>query len=351
MKKNLTLFLLSVAVLASMLRPAAATHIVGGEMIYTCLGNNQYQLTLKVYRDCYNGLAAYDNPAYIFIFNSSGVIVQTLSVQFPGSDTLDNNPGNPCLIVPPGICVEEAVYQTTVTLQPSTGGYWLVYQRCCRNGALITNLINPGSTGATYLETLPDPNVASCNNSPYFNNFPPTVICANTDFVFDHSATDPDGDSLVYSLCAPFEGASTANPQPSPFNPPFPPPYGPVVFSSPYSATNPLGGSPPLSIDPVTGLMTGHPQTVGNFVVGVCAQEYRNGVLIGEHKRDFQFNVTTCTPAVLASTPPEVNNCAGYTVTFQNNSIGGNVYHWDFGVPGISNDTSNLFQPTFTFPD
>ncbi|MCS6991606.1 MAG: PKD domain-containing protein [Chitinophagales bacterium] len=328
-----------------------ATHIVGGEMIYKCLGNNQYEITLKVYRDCYNGLAAYDNPAYIFIFNASGTIVQTLSVAFPGSDTLENNPGNPCLIVPPGICVEEAIYKTTVTLQPSTGGYWLVYQRCCRNGALITNLINPGSTGATYLETVPDPNVATCNNSPYFNKFPPTVICANNDFVFDHSATDPDGDSLVYSLCAPFEGASTANPQPTPFNPPTPPPYGPVIFASPYSATNPLGGNPPLSIDPVTGLMTGHPTTIGNFVVGVCVKEYRNGVLIGEHKRDFQFNVTTCAPAVLASTPPVVNNCASYTVTFENNSIGGNVFHWDFGVPGTNSDTSNLFEPTFTFPD
>ncbi len=347
-RKNISQCVIGFLVLSGL--HASATHIVGGEMIYTCLGNNQYQIRLKVYRDCYYGLAPYDNPAYIFIFNASGVIVQTLSVEFPGSETLENNV-DPCMIVPPDICVEEAVYVTTVTLPPSPGGYTLVYQRCCRNGALITNLVDPGNTGATYLETIPDANLATCNNSPYFNNFPPTLICVNTDFVFDHSATDPDGDSLVYELCAPNVGASAFNPQPAPGNPPLPPPYPPVTFAFPYSANNPMGGNPPLSIDPVTGLLTGHPQTVGNFVVGVCVKEYRNGILIGEHKRDFQFNVTSCVPLVTASTPPVVNECAGYTITFQNNSSGGSVYHWDFGVPGTNADTSNLFEPTFTFPD
>ncbi|HMP13046.1 MAG TPA: hypothetical protein PKD70_04145, partial [Saprospiraceae bacterium] len=31
-----------------------ATHIVGGEIGYKCLGSNQYEITLKVYRDCFN---------------------------------------------------------------------------------------------------------------------------------------------------------------------------------------------------------------------------------------------------------------------------------------------------------
>ena len=32
-----------------------ATHIVGGEMTYTYLGNNQYKLRLDLYIDCING--------------------------------------------------------------------------------------------------------------------------------------------------------------------------------------------------------------------------------------------------------------------------------------------------------
>ena len=29
-----------------------ATHLVGGEMTYTCLGNNTYEIQLVIYRDC-----------------------------------------------------------------------------------------------------------------------------------------------------------------------------------------------------------------------------------------------------------------------------------------------------------
>ena len=32
-----------------------ATHIIGGEMTYVCLGNNNYEITLTIYRDCFNG--------------------------------------------------------------------------------------------------------------------------------------------------------------------------------------------------------------------------------------------------------------------------------------------------------
>jgi uncharacterized repeat protein (TIGR01451 family) len=37
-------------------------------------------------------------------------------------------------------------------------------------------------------------------------------------------------------------------------------------------------------------------------------------------------------------------------VRFNNVSIGGSEYHWDFGVPIILNDTSNLLKPTYVYP-
>ena len=55
-----------------------------------------------------------------------------------------------------------------------------------------------------------------------------------------------------------------------------------------------LGGSDPLTIDPVTGVLSGTPGNLGTFVVGLCAKEYRNGVLIGTTKRDFQFTTGSC---------------------------------------------------------
>lgn len=349
--KKVVLLLGLVSSLALLSQNAFASHIVGGEMSYACLGDNQYQITLKVFRDCYNGQAPFDNPTTVTIYyTATAQLYTTVNISFPGSDTLNNNPGNPCLIVPPGICVEEADFVATITLPPVAGGYTLIYARCCRN-LLVQNLLDPTNTGAADIATIPDTSLAACNSSPYFNNFPPTVICVNQPFTFDHSATDPDGDSLVYELCAPYTGGDALNPYPVPAPPP---PYGFVTYNTsvyPYSATDPMGGNPTMSIDPVTGLMTVTPNTIGNFVVGVCVEEYRNGQFLGEHKRDFQFNVVECTPSVVASIPNVINNCSSFTVTFENNSFGGNIYHWDFGVPGMTNDTSNLFSPTFTYPD
>ncbi len=38
-----------------------------------------------------------------------------------------------------------------------------------------------------------------------------------------------------------------------------------------------------------------------------------------------------------------------YTVTMQNNSIGGDSFYWDFGVPNIDTDTSTLIVPTYVY--
>jgi gliding motility-associated-like protein len=322
-----------------------ASHIVGGEIYYECIGNNNYLVTLKVYRDCYNGQAPFDNPANIFIYNGGGSLVDVLSVPFPGSDTLPNDANNPCLIVPPNICVEEAVYTYNVNLPANGSGYTLIYQRCCRN-ITIVNIPDPSNTGATYEATMPDSNVVICNSSPYFNNFPPTVICVDFPFSFDHSATDPDGDSLVYELCSPYYGANSIDPQPYP-----PYAYGNLTFSSPYSASDPMGGSPPMAIDPETGWLTVTPNAIGQFVVGVCVTEYRNGEMISIHRRDFQFNVAECGSAAVASVPAVLNGCDGFSFSFPNYSTNAITFLWDFGVPGTTTDTSTLFSPTYVYSD
>jgi gliding motility-associated-like protein len=321
-----------------------ATHIIGGEITYIYLGANTYQITLKVYRDCSG--SGYDNPLHITIFDTSGVVNQTINIPFPGAITLPNDANNPCLVIPPNICVEEAIYETVVVLPPITGGYDIVWQRCCRNGSIL-NIDQPINTGSTYLIHIPGP-FAFENGTPKYNQFPPTVVCSSYPLSFDHSATDPDGDSLVYSLCDPYVGGSptAANP-----NPDAPPPYNLVTFINGYSALNPIGGNPQLAINPSSGLLTATPIDIGQFVVGVCVKEYRDGILLSENKRDFQFNVTECTQSVDAITTPAILNCSNLLVSFPNTSIGGQFYHWDFGVPAITNDTSNLATPTYTYPD
>lgn len=340
-----------------------ASHLVGGDLSYECLGNNLYSIQLTVYKDCNAtgpNVADFDNPAIIGIYEGNNLI----NVEEVFLDSRTNIPpviNNPCLQTPPNVCVEEGSYQFTIQLASSNIGYKLVYQRCCRNQTIV-NLDQPGNQGATFSVDIPPSNSVVCNSSPSFNDFPPIAICANDPLVFDHSATDPDGDNIVYQLCAPLNGGSQAIPLP---NPPTAPPYNNIVYLPGYNANAPLDANPGLSIDPNTGIITGTPTSLGQYVVGICAQEYRNGNLIGEIRRDFQFNVTDCESNVTAAIPvidTDPNNslgtagvfvyeCQDFTVDFVNNSQNGTDYSWDFGVAGTNQDKSSAFEPSYTFPD
>ncbi len=351
---------------------ASATHIVGGEIYYEKLTGNNYKIHMKVYRDCLNGVPPFDNPAFFTIFNSSGAVVTTLQVVLTSSITVPPTNNSPCAPSSAGnACVEEAIYETIVNLPPLVGGYYITYQRCCRN-ATILNLTNPGNVGATYWEHIPGPEVVSINNSPRFTNRPPIYICNGIPIAFNHVATDPDGDSLVYSLCTPFDGldaccpivgttptagSQCANPPPSCPSTNTPPPYISVPFALPYSSGYPMSSNPAININSTTGFLNGVPNIIGQWVVGVCVSEYRNGQLIGVHHRDFQFNVINCPYVVSADIVSQTttNNgsgtgyCNGFTISYYNNSFNGNTYFWDFGDPNTQTDTSSAFNPTYTF--
>jgi gliding motility-associated-like protein len=322
-----------------------ATHIVGGEINYECLGNNNYRIVLTVYRDCFNGSpdAPFDPVASIGIFDTAWRLVRNQRVAFVKDDTLPIILSNPCLSVPPNVCVHRSTYTTTINLPFRNGGYHIAYQRCCRN-QLIRNIPNPLAVGATYYAYLSEAALHGCNTSARFNNWPPVAICVNEPIVFDHSASDKEGDSLVYRLCAPLEGADQVSPKP---DPPNTGPYIPVTWLGPlYSLNNVLGGVP-LAIDPRTGLLTGTPNTLGNFVVGICVDEYRDGVLISTTRRDFQYNVANCGVPTAAFFVPEIV-CNTLTVSFDNQSTRANTYRWTFGS---GNASSTLAKPVFTYPD
>lgn len=328
-----------------------ASHIVGGELYYNCIGGNQYQVTLKIYRDCNSTGAQFDQALPVTIFDGNNNNIGDFTIPFPGSVNLPvdfNN--NPCISIPTNICIEEAIYQQTVTLPNSSTGYTLAYQRCCR-GPNVTNLSVPEDQGLTLLGEIPPNNVVVCNSSPRFTTYPPLLLCSKETLQFDHSAMDPDGDSLVYSICPPYQGGTSFNPAP---NPAAQPPYNLVAWGAGYSSSNPFGNGT-ISINPNTGWLTATPQVVGLYAVGICVSEYRNGVLLNTNRRDFLFRVLDCEIELSAAITPQedlftfVSYCQGLTIEFENGSQGGSTYQWDFGLPG-NNDVSNAFEPTFTFP-
>jgi hypothetical protein len=88
-----------------------------------------------------------------------------------------------------------------------------------------------------------------------------------------------------------------------------------VNYLGGYSGTYPIDANPALSITPNAGYITGTPTNIGQYVVGVCVSEYRNGVLLSTNKRDFQFNVLFC-DAAIASIPAQTAFCNGFYTQF-----------------------------------
>lgn len=352
-----------------------ASHLVGGDLFYDNLGGGNYKITLKLYRDCncFN-CAPFGDPEYISIYNAGGTLIKQLALPKPQqTQELTSTINNPCLVAT-NVCVEQAIYTGTTNLPPIGGGYTLIYQRCCRNTS-VNNVLQ--DQGATYVTQIPGTDVVpnGANSSPRFKNFPPIFICNNAPLIFDHSATDPDGNTIRYSLTAPFDGANSNCPDPSPASQQpgcqsVPYPYSPIVYTGGFDATNPMNNPPNagvMRIDSITGILTVTPNSQGQYVVGVKADEYQNGVLINSVTRDFQFNVVQCNipigqlPATAFDPKTGIGiykvECSGNTVPFSptiynppptNTPV---TVFWDFGVPNSTTDTSTQLNPTYTYAD
>lgn len=291
---------------------AHATHIAGAELYYSCTGNNLYNVRLVMYRDCQGGQAPFDNPITLFVFNrTTGGLHTTINVPVP-TFTPYVVPENwdACVATPYNLCVEKATYSTSISLPPNSAGYYFAWARCCRNN-IITNLADPECEGVTFLAHVPPATVASCNSMPVFKNTPSIFLCAGRPYYFDYSATDADGDSLVYEISNPFTGLNTSGqgagnnngscgPNPSPVvdlsNLMGPAPYRNVVYAPGHNFLNPFGPGGSININHQTGYLEAFPPNIGVYVVAVSVKEYRNGVLLSENKRDFQFHVIACNP-------------------------------------------------------
>ncbi|QNR24453.1 PKD domain-containing protein [Croceimicrobium hydrocarbonivorans] len=333
-----------------------AAHLVGGELSYRCLGGSNYELRLIIYRDCASNGAPFDDPAIITIFNGSNQVVHNLQVPLHQSSFLPINAPNNCTALPSFVCTQEGIYLDTVNLPAGGGPYTVSHQRCCRNNS-IDNIPNPRLWGNTY--TINIPASPACNSSPRFSAAPPVALCLNVPVNIDMGAIETDGDSLYYFLCSPLHGGGNQVNTTGP-NSPRPdtasaPPYALVPFSNTYSTSYPIASSPAFNLDPQTGMLSGKPNQVGQYVFAVCVQEWRNGVLLSTLRRDFQFNVTAACVRTTADFDEQdldpYTLCSGKTIQFNEDCINTSRYFWDFGVPLTNSDTSNLPNPVYTFPD
>lgn len=334
----------------------SATHIVGGDMTYRCIGNGRYEITLEVRRDCEYGDpdAPFDLEAIIGIFDGSGNKIVGLGsnglflFKFMGDDTINDTLISDCLVGGNDVCVHRAIYKDTVQLPYRANGYILAYQRCCRNTTL-NNIVDPLLTGMTLAVNITPKAQLTCNKQPQWDEWPNLYTCADDLLVIDQGATDEDGDSLVYRLVSPYSGATFDKPKP---DRPSDPPYrnDTVVWRAPaYSLQNIMGGDP-LTIDSNTGVITGRPNTPGQYLVAVLVEEFRDGELISSRMRNFQINVRPCGDSPDSDFTFDEDPCdSDYIVDFENLSNGAISYKWYFQYPD-SSITSEEENPSHTYP-
>lgn len=266
-----------------------ASHMMGGEITWTCHATGTYVFQLKFYRDC-NGIPG-PNAVNLVTNASIGTIPLTLVSQV---DISPVGSGCPTCANPQNYptAVEEFVYRSSLVVlsgTPPASGWYFYYDDCCRNSAII-NLDATGGgmqilRAVMYAGSNFTPGI--CNdNSPQFAERPSIGLCNSDTVNYANSALDPDLDSLVYDWGKPLDGSSW------PFtNYPFAAGFS---FSSPLPSSSLNPANVNATLDPATGIINFYSVTTGAFVTVTKVSSYKCGQLVAEVFREVEIVLLNC---------------------------------------------------------
>lgn len=260
-----------------------ASHISGGDISYTCVGPNQYLITLNLYRDC-SGITM-STTEFVTLTSTCGASLSVTLNLVNGSNGVEISQLCPPQL-PQSSCnggslpgMQHYIYQATVTLDPPCDTWTISWTTCCRNNT--TNLAG-GSGDDIYIQATLNSASFPCNNSPVFMNHPIPYVCNGQTVNYNPGVVEPDGDSIAYTFISAMDASGM-----------------PLPYVGGYSASQPIQG---ITLNPVTGQLTFTPTVNGYFVVVIQVTEYDdNGNVIGTVMRDFQFVVQTCNNTVPAA--------------------------------------------------
>lgn len=332
-------------------RIAFATHLAGSDISYTCLGGNTYRVELTFYRDCSGSPAPlgvgiefrsascnqYFTDTLLRVIGTGGEITYPCAAQVTScEDSTSSVPG-----------LQQYKFTGIVTFPMQCADWVISWSYCCRNCDITTMVQQSpcvsGSNPGMYIQATLDNLNFVCNSSPVFTNIPVSFVCLGQSFTFNHGVTDPDNDSLVYSLVNPLRNSTDS-----------------IPFISGYSATNPITSVPALTISSTTGNITMTPTQMEVGVLSVLVQEYRNGVLVGSVIRDMEIYVRPCNNNLPTASGMNGTNirdttiCPGTLICFDilsNDVDTGQIVTmtWNQGIAGATFNISGFPHPTGNF--
>lgn len=270
---------------------ARATHIYGGQLSYTHVSGNVYNIVLTLYGDCSATNSAFlpgQSPRvrlyrgtqfeqYLFLPEDSS---QRKEVSPVCPEDVNNTACKSPTGTLPGAM--RYVYTRTVTLPPSAN--WRIIFEGTINvdggggsqagrSDNITNVSNVGQQ-LMFLEALLN-NSNGNNSSPGYSSEPTPFFCINKQQQYNQGAIDADNDSLVFSLSPALINSLQT-----------------VTYVPPYNGAMPLAvAAGSFSFNAASGQLSFQPDRLQRSLVVNKVEEYRNGVLVGSSMREMTFIV------------------------------------------------------------
>lgn len=371
------------ALLAGIISPLKATHMMGGDMSYQCLGNGKYKITAKIYRDC-RGIA-FNSPDFgVFGGTNGGNGCGDYKIAITRTGIKDVTPrcstaSSPCTPTNSnfsGEGIEEHTYEVTVDFNTSPLNNFInkssccevtfYIGQCCRNGAITTGAANNDFFTTAMINICNiKKTINKCNTSPQLSNPPIGFLCCNQAFYYNNGAIDTvDFDSFSYRLVSGIQSKPN-----NPVN--YSSPFDARWFMTPYcvppttikcppnSRTNPPRG---LFFDTSTGDIIITPTKCDEVAIAVIEMvEWRKDsatgkwIIIGRTRRDMQLIVRDdCGYNKAPTLGPQFNYkvCEGETLKFKVESDDETFtpfqtipdttsLKWNNGVPGAKFTIAN----------
>ena len=287
-----------------------ASHIFGGELLYTCINDTTYKLSLTFYGDCSAFAPVFHSldtaHPLIYVYNN-GVFTDSLRLHADSTE-IDVSPVCPRELdsttchngTLPG--VKKFVYSDTIVLHTQSAKWAFIFKgdmgasNAAGRSVNITNIVSPG-TSLIQLEADLN-NTIGRNSSPEYFTVPTPFYCINVPEEYNQGAIDPDGDSLAFKLVQAYDGHTGS----------------PVTYNFPFTATTPMGTTPGnFNFTNVNGQVTFIPDITQDALIVTQVSEYRGNVLAGSSEREMTFIIS--------------NNCFGTPPSLQITSIYGGVAH------------------------
>ncbi len=330
MKRDFITLLIMLSIMLITCSGLRASHIMGGEITYSWVSGNSYQVTLSLYRDC-SGINAPTSAMVNISSASCGISGLTANLFPTSSSPTIITPACPSLLTTCNggslVGVEKWDYSGTVTL-PSACNDWIISrQECCRNSS-ITNLTNASSQPAMFTAELNNLDFPF-NNSVQFSNHPIFFLSTGTTHTMNNGIYDVDGDSIVMELAPARSNINTF-----------------IPYNPGYDHLNPVFSNPASYLNQSTGDFVVSPVVTEVDVIVYQITEYRNGIMVGRTSRDVQVSITNFPnnlpqlSGVNGSNNFYSNLCAGDTLRFMVYSADADTSDSTFislsGIPGMS---------------